>query len=262
MNNTEFYLELLRYSVAFSLILVRVGFLVAFMPVFGSRMIPLQVKAAFVLVLSLVLTPYWKGHVIFPGSIWEYGLLALNEAALGICFAFLVRLIFAGVQFAGQLLGFQMGFGVANVLDPATGVQAPVLAQFAYLVALLLFLLTDMHHYFLLALGESLKVLPPGEIKTPAKVFLFLTLQGKKIFILGVKVLAPALAILLLIQIAMGIVSRFVPQINIMIVSFPLTIAVGLFFFGLTLQIFGMVLEPSYREAANILPRFIKAFGG
>ncbi|AEH44070.1 flagellar biosynthetic protein FliR [Thermodesulfatator indicus DSM 15286] len=261
MNFFDFYAELAKYAVAFALILVRVGFFVAFLPVFGSRIIPLQIKVALVIALSLVFTPFWAGRVIMPASPWEFGLLALNEAALGICLVFLVRLIFAGVQFGGQLLGFQMGFGVANVLDPATGLQAPVLSQFAYLIALLLFLVLNLHHYFLLSLGESLKLLPPATIKTPVEIFEILVLKGKEIFILGIKIMAPAMAILFLIQIAMGIVARFVPQINILIMSFPLTIAVGLFFFGLTLQIFSVVLAPSWREAVGFLPQIIKTFG-
>jgi flagellar biosynthetic protein FliR len=188
-------------------------------------------------------------------------LVLLPEALLALCLAFLIRLVFAGVQFGGQLLGFQMGFGVANIIDPATGVETPVLSQMIYLMALLFFLIFDIHHYFLLALGESLKLFPPGKISAPKEIFLVLVNQGEEIFRLAIKVLAPALAILLLVQIALGIVSRFVPQINVMIVSFPLTIGVGLIFFGLTLEVLGRVLEPSYHEAVGALPGIIKAFG-
>ncbi len=258
----DFYAYLAQYAAVFALVMVRVGFLMAFLPVFGSRLVPYSVKAATILILTLLLTPLVAGRVKVPETLWDFLLLSIPEALLGLSMAFFVRLVFAGVQFGGQLLGFQMGFGVANVIDPATGVEAPVLAQMAYLIALLLFLVFDIHHYFFLALGESLRILPPGSLKGPKEIFYLLVLHGEDIFRLAIRILAPAMAILLLVQIAMGIVARFVPQVNVMIVSFPLTIGVGLFFFGLTLQVLGRVLEPAYGQAVRVLPLIIRAFGG
>jgi len=258
---TELYVFLAQYILVFALVLVRVGFLVAFLPVFGARMVPLSIKAALVLILSLILTPLVVGKVHVPETTWGFLLQTVPEALLGLSLAFLVRLILAGAQFSGQLLGFQMGFGVANVIDPATGVEAPVLSQMIYLFALLLFLIFDLHHYFFLALGESLKLFPPGSIETPREVFLILVERGEDIFRLALKLLAPVIAILLLVQLALGIVSRFVPQVNVMMISFPLTISLGLFFFGLTFELLGLVLRPAYEEAVRSLPFFIKAFG-
>ncbi len=260
--NGDFYLFLARHAAVFALVLLRVGFFVAFLPVFGSRMVPLQVKAGVALLLALIFTPLVAEKTDFPQNIWQFLLLAFPEALLGMTLAFLVRLILAGIQFGGQLLGFQMGFGVANVIDPATGLQAPVLSQVAYLIALLLFLVFDMHHYFLLGLGESFKLLPPGELGIKASVFKFFLQKGEIIFVVGLKVLAPVMAILLLVQIALGIVSRFVPQINVMIVSFPLTIGIGFFFFGLTLEILAEVLRPAYGEAVRLMPFIIQFFRG
>ncbi len=258
----DFYAYLAQYAEVFALVLVRVAAFVGFLPIFGSRMVPFSVKAATSLILALILTPLALSKAQAPERVFEFFSVAISEALLGLSLAFFVRLIFAGIQFGGQLLGFQMGFGVANVLDPATGVQAPVLSQLAYLVALLLFLFFDMHHFFLLGLGESLKTLPVGTLSLKGRLFEFLALKGEVIFRLGLKVLAPALAILLLIQIALGIVSRFVPQINVMIVSFPLTIGVGLFFFGLTLELLGEILAPAYGRAVGLMPFIMKFFRG
>ncbi len=259
--NTDLYAFLGQYILVFALVLVRVGFVVAFLPVFGSRMVPLSIKAAMILILSLIFTPLLVSRVHVPETTWGFILQTVPEALLGLSMAFLIRLILAGVQFSGQLLGFQMGFGVANVIDPATGVESPVLSQMVYLVALLLFLLFDLHHYFLLALGESFKFFPPGMIAPSKGVFLLLVERGEEIFRLGLKLLSPVLAILLLLQIALGIVARFVPQINVMMISFPLTIALGLFFFGLTFELLGLTLKPSYEGAIQGLPALMKAFG-
>ncbi len=258
----DFYAFLARYAVVYALVLVRTAALVTFLPVFGSRMVSLTIKASLALILALILAPLALPEAMVPKDTWSFLWVALTEAMLGVALAFFVRLIFAGVQFGGQLLGFQMGFGVANVLDPATGVQAPVLSQFAYLVALLLFLVLDLHHLFLLGLGESFRLLPLGTLVLKRSLFEFLSLKGAVLFSLGLKVMAPALVILLLIQFALGIVSRFVPQINVMIVSFPLTIAVGLFFFGLTLELLGEILAPAYGRAVGLMPFVMKFFRG
>ncbi len=248
-------------AAAFTLILVRVSTLLFFIPVFGA-LTPAPVKAGLAIILALIYTPLVAGRVNLPLDLWGFLWRVIPEALLGLSLGLMVRLIFAGVQLGGQLLGFQMGFGVAQVLDPVTGAEAPVLAQMAYLVAILLFLLLDIHHYFLLALGEGIKAFPPGSLRLSPGLFEELVRQGGLIFRLSLKILAPVLAILLLIQIALGIVSRFVPQINVMIVSFPLTIGVGLFFFGLTLELLGKVLTPAYAEAVRQLPLILKAFGG
>ncbi len=260
--NGDLYLFLARYAAGFALVLLRVGFFLAFLPVFGSRMVPLQVKAGLALLLALIFAPLVAEKVSFPQSVWEFFLLAIPEAILGMALAFMVRLVLAGIQFGGQLLGFQMGFGVANVIDPATGLQAPVLSQVAYLIALLLFLAFNMHHFFLLGLGESFRVLPPGELGLRATLFEFLVQRGEAVFVMGLKILAPVMTILLLVQIALGVVSRFVPQINVMIVSFPLTIGIGLFFFGLTLEILAEVLRPAYGEAVRFMPFIMRLFRG
>jgi len=259
--NTDFYTYLWLHAQAFGLVLVRVSFLLAFIPVFGT-IGPAPVRVAFALVLSLIFTPLVATRVTISENLWDFVLRLVPEALLGMSLGLFPRFIFAGVQLGGQLLGFQMGFGMANVLDPMTGIEAPVLSQMAYLIALLLFLVLDIHHYFFLAMGEGLKAFPPGSLKLSPQLFLFLVREGDELFRLALRILAPVMAILLLVQIALGIVSRFVPQINVMIVSFPLTIGLGLFFFGLTLELLGKVLTPAYGEAVRQLPYILKVFGG
>ncbi len=259
--NYDFYTYLWLHAQAFAMVLVRVGFLLAFLPVF-SAVTPAPVKAALIIVISLIFMPLVATELKPPNNVWEFVLRLIPEALLGLSLGLLIRVVFAGVQFGGQLLGFQMGFGVAHVIDPVTGVEAPVLSQMAYLTAILLFLVFDIHHYFLLALGESLKSFPVGSLKVPSPLFLSLVKQSAVLFRLALKLLAPVMAILLLIQIALGLVCRFVPQINVMIVSFPLTIGVGLFFFGLTLELLGHALSLAYGQAVRGLPIIIKAFGG
>ncbi len=253
--------DLLPWAYTLVLVFARTSFFLFFMPLLGSVTPPL-VRAALSLVLSLALIFVLPRPVAPPPTLFEVCWALACEALLGLSLAFLLRVIFAGIQLGGELVGMQIGFGVAQVIDPVTGIQAPILAQLTYLVAFLLFLVFDLHHPFFRALGEGLRYWPPGSLRPDPRLFLFLTKEGLTLFGISLKILAPLLAFMLLIQIALGVVSRFVPQINIMIVSFPLTTGLGLLFFGLTLMLVPKVLSPAFGRAVGLFPLIFKAFGG
>ncbi|HFC98303.1 MAG TPA: flagellar biosynthetic protein FliR [Thermosulfurimonas dismutans] len=258
---TDPLLQLVPWAYTLALVLVRTSFLLFFMPLLGS-VAPPMVRAAFSLVLSLALIFVLPGPVPLPQHLFQVGLALAQEALLGLSLAFLLRVIFAGIQLGGEMVGMQIGFGVAQVIDPVTGVQAPILAQLTYLLAFLFFLVFDFHYPFLLALGEGLRYLPPGRLSFSAPLFLFLAREGQTLFVVSLKILAPLLAFMLLVQLALGVISRFVPQINIMIVSFPLTTGLGLLFFGLTLLFVPKVLLPAFARATELFRVIFHGFGG
>ncbi len=258
----DLFSELVPFVFTFVMILTRVSFFIFFMPLVGTALVPARVKAAFCLVLALSMVFLVKEPAPLPRGPYEFFLSLIPEAILGFSFALLLRFIFAGIQLGGELVGMQIGFGVAQVMDPVTGVAAPILAQLTYLTAFLLFLVFDLHHPFFLALGEGLKYFPPGSLRLNPELFHFLSQRAVVLFTISLKVLAPLLAIMFLVQLSLGIVSRFVPQINIMIVSFPLTIGIGLFFFGLTLVMISKVLSPAFAEAVGLFPSILRSFGG
>ncbi len=257
----DLLVNLVPWAYTLGLVLARTSFFLFFMPLFGSVAPPL-VRAALALVLSLALIFVLPGPVAWPSTLLEVLWALACEALLGLSLAFLLRVIFAGIQLGGELVGMQIGFGVAQVIDPVTGVQAPILAQLAYLVAFLLFLVFDLHHPFFRALGEGLRHFPPGSLIPDPRVFLLLAREGLILFEISLKILAPLLAFMLLVQIALGVVSRFVPQINIMIVSFPLTTGLGLFFLGLALVLMPKVLSAAFGRAVGLFPLIFRAFGG
>ncbi|NTW15965.1 MAG: flagellar biosynthetic protein FliR, partial [Syntrophaceae bacterium] len=151
-------------------------------------------------------------------------------------------LIFDGIQLAGQLIGFQMGFSIVNVIDPVNNEQVSIIAQFQYLIAMLVFLIMNGHHIFLYAIAESFRIIPPlgfhfsGELMQSVVVFV------KNMLEVAIKTGAPIIAVLLFTSVGMGLIARTVPQINIFIVGFPLQIAIGLVSLGVTLPIFLRVL--------------------
>jgi len=209
------------------------------MPVLGDKVVPARVKAGFALLLAGLLFP-----VVPPGGAnFDVGLVPLalrmaSEAVIGVVIGFAAQVIFAGVQLAGELIGFQMGFAIVNVIDPVTSAQVSIVAEFQYLVALLLFLIFNGHHLFIAAIAESFRVLNPLSLNYSGALIAAILELSKGIFTVAVKLSAPLAAVMFFTQIALGIVARTVPQINIFIVGFPLQIAIGLIGVGVTLPLF------------------------
>lgn len=254
---------LLGHFQVFILVLIRVASVLFLMPVFSSNSLPVQIKAAVVLVLSILLTtvaPFTPA--MFPASPLDFILLAATELFTGMTLALFLRLVFAGLQTAGQMVGVQMGLSVANIMDPQTGVQSVIVAQFAYLIALLFFLVSDGHHALLLTLYESFSLIEPGRLTLSQPLYDLIMVMGRDMFILSVKIMAPVMTILFFSQVALGILAKMVPQINMLIVSFGLNVGLGLLFLGLTLQVFWPIFSGHLELGLSLMPSAMELIGG
>lgn len=234
------------------LILMRVAPVIFMMPLFHSRNIPTRVKAGLTLIISLTLLPTVKIEAApFFSEPLSFVFLTLSELMIGFLLGFSVRLTFASLQMAGEVAGFQMGFGMARVMDPQSGSESTVVTEFYYLIGLLLFMAVDGHHWFFNALAQSFHLLAPGEFQLrEGLVQLFIRLSGR-MFVLAIQIVAPIMAIMMLVQIALGIIAKMVPQVNVLMSSFPLTIGLGLIFLGLSMELFWPMLESLMRESGR-----------
>ncbi|MBW2107906.1 MAG: flagellar biosynthetic protein FliR [Deltaproteobacteria bacterium] len=220
------------------LIFVRVGVVLFMFPFFGGIMVPRTVKAGLTLMITIVLFPVVRPDpALFPDSVLGLANLVLSELVLGMVVGLVARFFFAAVQLAGQLVGFQMGFAIANVFDPESGTQGTMLAQLGYWIAILFFLLLNGHHIVLRVISESFSVLQVGYLGVGSGMLKKMIQVSGDMFMMAVKIGAPAIAALLFTSAAFGIVAKVVPQMNVLIVAFPLKIMVGLFFFGLSLEL-------------------------
>ncbi len=219
------------------LILIRVSIVLFMFPIFGGMMVPKPVKAGLALMITLVLFPIVRPDPrLFPESLVGSINLILSELVLGLIIGLTIRLFFAAIQLGGQLIGFQMGFAIANVLDPESGTQGSILAQLGYWVALLCFLMLDGHLVLLETLANSFTVIKMGSLNIGVGIFNRISEVSGDMFVMAVKYGAPAIVALLLTSAAFGIIAKVVPQVNILIVAFPIKIIVGLFFFGISLR--------------------------
>lgn len=213
------------------LIFLRVAAIIFSSPVLDTATIPVVFKAGLAFSVSVLLLPVVNVMV----TVQELSLMAFvigifSEIAIGVTIGLSVKLLFTGIQLAGQIAGFQMGFAVANVVDPATSAQIPILAQFYNLTAMLVFLAINAHHMFFSALVDSYTILPPLSMHISPQLVGMMMKLASNMFIVAIKVGAPLIAVMLLVTVGLGLVARTVPQIHIFIVAMPLKILIGLVF--------------------------------
>ena len=238
----------------FLLILVRVGVVLFLFPFFSSRLIPLPCKAGLCLLFTAVFFPVVDlGDTRLPASGVGVFRLLLSELAVGVILGLMVQVFFEAVRMMGELVGFQTGFAITNILDPQSGIQVSILANMAYLVALVLFLSLDGHHVFIRVLKESYEVLPVGAFTLKGEALMEWMGKFGEMFVLSVKMGAPAIVGLLFLKAALGLVTKAIPQMNVMIVAFPLQIVVGLFFFGISLRLLLMLTEKYLMDLGPLL---------
>jgi flagellar biosynthesis protein FliR len=225
---------------AFILVLLRVSAIVVTIPVISDASVPTRFKAALCILITLVIFP-----VVLPKipQTANYHVLILmyrmaGEVMIGLIIGYAARLILAGIQMAGDMVGFQMGLSIANVIDPMTSEQVSIITELQYLVALLIFLAVDAHHIFFSAIIQSYSILNPLVFHFSGPLIQTLFSYSQEMFVIAVKMAAPLIAVMLFTNVGLGIVARTVPQINIFIVGMPLQIAIGLVFLGLTAPMF------------------------
>ncbi|MDY6986667.1 MAG: flagellar biosynthetic protein FliR [Thermodesulfobacteriota bacterium] len=218
------------------LVFLRVTAILMTVPFFSSRNIPLLFKVGLAISVSLMLLPVVTfTNIPFVYDAIPFGIEVFSEIALGIIIGLSVRLIFSGIQLAGQLEGFQMGFALVNVMDPITSAQASIVAQFKNFIAMLIFLAINAHHWFLRAIADSFQLVPPFGFRFNGSLMEYLIRLGGNMFIIAIKVGAPVIVALLLTSVAFGLIARAVPQMNVFIVAFPVKIIIGLGFIALSL---------------------------
>ena len=244
----------------FLFVFFRVGALILFVPVLGSRQVPASMKIGLILFTSIVIFPLVQARPLpEPQGIFDLAVFLLSDVTIGLGIAYITRLIFAAVQIAGTVVDFQMGFGVVNVIDPQTDTQVSVTAQFHNIIAVLIFLAVDAHHFIIQAIVESFFIINPAEINFSSLTPEYMLYLFSGTFTTAVKIAAPIMAILFFLSVGLGLVARTVPQMNVFIVGFPLQIGVGLLMVGLSLSFFSVLVQQQMYDLPGKLMGFLWA---
>lgn len=231
----------------FSLVVGRIAGLFSAIPLFGGKVVPTRFKAALVMAMALVLYPVIRQQLpTLPTDSLSIGILVIRETLIGLTLGIISQVIFAAVEFCGNLVGMQMGISISALFDPNTQANVPTMALFQGILAMLLFVSLGVHHIFIRAIVESYEILPVGAWHMSGELTQFFIDSIGGIFILGVKLAAPVMVALLATSVALGIMARSFPQMNIFMVSMPLNIGIGFLVLGLSLLAFLRTLENSF----------------
>lgn len=245
--------------VVFMLVLVRASAIFLIAPVLGNANVPARLKVGLSLMLALIFAPFLMNQPLAFDYQTPYGIgvAVLQEIAIGVLIGFLAQLLFSAMQFAGQAVGLQMGFSLSNVFDPGSQAQVSVLAQLYLFLGVSVFLTLDGHHWLLIALQKSFVSVPLGSFNLDVRVINLLISASNELFWIALTLMAPVLGVLVLAELAMGIVARIMPQMNIFVASFPVKIGLGIvtliFAFPLITMYMGQAIESSFMNILKFL---------
>jgi flagellar biosynthetic protein FliR len=250
--------QLNAWLAAFAWPLARIMALIASAPVIGNPSLPVSVKIGIGLLLTVLVAPLLPAPPsLDPAS--AIGLLILAQQVLiGLAMGFAMQVVFSAAEMAGELIGLQMGLGFATLYDASVPGFIPVIGQYLGIVVSLAFLAIDGHLLLLSALVESFQVLPIAPLSAPSGLRAVAE-WGGSIFSYSLALSLPLLAALLVTNLALGILTRAAPQLNIFAVGFPLTILMGILVLALVLPNFAPVLERQFMDGLAAMLRLAAA---
>ncbi len=231
---------------------LRVGSFILASPVLGARSIPVRSRIILAFAIAWILAPIIQAPEVNPLSATGL-LISLQQIAMGLGMGFIFHMAFATVVIAGQSIAMAMGLGFASAVDPQNGVQVPVVSQFYMILATLIFLALDGHLLLIQTIHHSFELLPIGA-QWPRELAWKIVLWGSYMFASGLMIALPALASLLLVNLAFGVITRSAPQLNIFAVGFPITLLTGFALILLSLPTFLPQISAAFENVFNFIP--------
>lgn len=246
----------LRPFLVYLVVLARVGGLVTFAPFWSHQATPKKARAALALVLALALAPAVAGRVPDPPSEpARLALLLAGELLAGCALGFVGRLVFLSVEMAAHVIGAQMGLALAGTIDPSTKAQTQALGVAGQMLGLAVLLGMDGHHWFLAAAVRSFSEAAPAGPHVSAGLAELLVRLSADALAVGVALSAPAIVVLLAVELALALAGRAAPQVQVLVLGFPIKIAVGLWLIGACLYAMPAALRTTFRGVEPALRR-------
>lgn len=243
--------ELITLLLSFVFPLTRILGLIAIAPPFGNSGVPMQVKLLLGMLLAFIVAPSIPPiNNVDPISISGIMIL-MQQLVIGLAMGFMIRVVFAGIEMAGETIGLTMGLGFATFFDPQTKGRSSAISQFLVIVTTLLFLSMNVHLSLFETLINSFKTIPISTTLTMGFSFMKLAIWGEEIFKIGMMLSLPIVAALLITNIALGILTRAAPQLNLFGIGFPITIGVGFLMLYLLLPHLLGPIETIFQHGIN-----------
>lgn len=240
--------------VNFVLLFVRLSAFFVFLPFFSSATIYPTVKAAFAFLIALAFYPLLPplGFVPTGSSVL---LAVLTEALFGFAVGFVVQMVFAAIQLAGEQISFVMGFSMASSMDPLSQTSSPIISQFLYLFAILIFLAFDGHHLLLMFAARSLEALPLGGFLLGGNYLEYTLSAFGWMFVLAFMIAFPIIALSILSDIVFGMIMKTVPSFNLLVIGFPAKIFVAFMVMVAVMGSIALLFKMEFMKAFDALGR-------
>jgi flagellar biosynthesis protein FliR len=240
---------------AFALVLTRISAFFLVLPVFGWKTIPVQVKVAAAVLLSVFfycVTPLPPG--LAGASTLTMILLLAGESIYGLALGLVIALLFSVVQLSGRIMEQQMGFTMAEIVDPLTEDETSPFAGLLDMVFVLLFLGANGHHLFLIALSKSYHAFPSGTAPTIGLLTGGVLDTGTAMFVAALRLAAPMLAAFLVLMVALALLARLVPEMDILFLSMPVRVMLGLIMASMFLPFLNSFVSEMADWMGKLLP--------
>ena len=239
------------YGAAFILMFARVGTMLMLLPGLGEMSVPVRIRLTIAVLLTLVLYPLHRPDYAIdlrePGPV----LLALaQELLIGFVLGMTARLTISALQTAGSVIAQQLGLGFVTAVDPTQGQQGLLLGNFLTLLGVTLIFATDLHHMVIAGLHDSYRLFRPGEIPDVSDVVTLITNTVAGAFRVGIQLSGPFLVFGLVFNVALGVLSRLMPQMQVYFVAVPLSIMIG---FLILLIVVGAMMSGFLEYVGSVL---------
>jgi flagellar biosynthetic protein FliR len=240
------------------LVAIRIGGLMSFAPFFANASLPPQVKAGLTLVLTALLFPVYASRTVPAAtSVGQWLAMALSEVALGLMAGFTTQFVFDGVELAGQIVSFQFGFSLVNIIDPTSQVEVTVLSAFHESIALLIFMQLGVHRWLLRATAMSFRMIPAGSLAAmPLPAPEVLRMAGA-MWLIGTEIAFPVLVATMLTDLTIGFIAKASPQFPAMFFGMSAKVLVGLAVLYGAVAFWPRILERYFFHALTNLERLL-----
>lgn len=238
--------------IGFLLLFIRFGALFMAVPIFSHQSIPANIKAMMAFFFAVVFYPSMPPLAI---DITTPSLVVaiLGELLFGLAIGIVLQLAYHVITFAGGQISYMMGFSLASAIDPQTGVSMPIISQFLSLLALMMLFTIDMHHWLLLYIDVSLSAVPLGGFMLTDRLFDYIIQAAANMFLVGFMIAFPIIALSWLADIIFGMLMKTMPQFNLLVIGFPIKIAVAFVVLIVTLASILMIVQQQMEGSFNWL---------
>ena len=257
---TDFFDVLQGQIAGFLLVLTRTGGIFFVSPFFGSLNIPVQIRVATAFAMAVLIFPTLMDEMIVeaPATVLMFAALIVQELFVGWLIGFIGYIVLSAINMGGKIMDMQVGFTIAQVMDPTSNEQSPLIGSFLYNLTIIYFLAVNGHHMIVAALIESFRAVPFNSVTLNPAMADFMGNVTNGIFLVGMKIAMPVTFSILMTNVGMGILARTMPQMNIFVVGVPMHLMIGTAMLAMLMPFYVLFLDVIFDDMYTNISTAIK----